>query len=102
MTTLILIDCQRLTDDKDFYAQFAEQLQLDGHFGANLDALWDVLTTELALPIKIKFNHFESTLHTETLEKIIEVIKEAQVELGEGINLEFNVDQASRHLLPRK
>jgi ribonuclease inhibitor len=35
------------------YDSLEAQLGLPGHFGRNLDALWDVLTTELPGPIEI-------------------------------------------------
>ena len=31
----------------DVYRQLAEQLPLPAHFGNNLDALWDALSTDL-------------------------------------------------------
>lgn len=102
MKTEILIDCQSIADDNDFYAQFAAQLQLDDHFGANLDALWDVLTTDLPLPIRIKFINFQSAVHAEALDKVIQVIREAQIELQGSLKLEFNADQATVHLRHKK
>lgn len=37
----------------DFYDQLAAQIVLPAHFGNNLDALYDVLTTDLAGPLEI-------------------------------------------------
>jgi len=36
-----------------FYDELARQLAFPPHFGRNLDALWDVLTVEVAGPIEI-------------------------------------------------
>ena len=40
------------------YADLARQLGLPGHFGANLDALWDVLTRDVPGPIEIRWRNF--------------------------------------------
>lgn len=38
----------------DLYAALQRELDLPGHFGSNLDALWDALTTDLPGPIRIE------------------------------------------------
>lgn len=38
---------------EDFYRQLAIQTDLPAHFGRNLDALFDVLTTDLPGPLQI-------------------------------------------------
>ena len=40
------------------YVDLARQLVLAGHFGANLDALWDALTRDVAGPIQILWPDF--------------------------------------------
>lgn len=49
----IIFDFSTLADRDAFYHQFAQQFQLDEAFGNNLDALWDVLTGEIELPVNI-------------------------------------------------
>lgn len=49
----IIFDFSTLADRDAFYYQFAQQFQLDEAFGNNLDALWDVLTGEIELPVNI-------------------------------------------------
>ena len=46
----VLSDIQTLAQ---FYDELARQLAFPPHFGRNLDALWDVLTGEVAGPIEI-------------------------------------------------
>lgn len=36
-----------------FYDELARQLAFPSHFGRNLDALWDVLTVDVAGPLEI-------------------------------------------------
>ena len=41
----------------DLYDQLSSRLSLPAHFGRNLDALWDVLSTDVAGPFKIVWKH---------------------------------------------
>jgi len=41
----------------DLYDRLASGLSLPGHFGSNLDALWDVLSTDVAGPFAIRWQH---------------------------------------------
>ena len=47
-----------------FYVDLARQLGLPGHFGANLDALWDALTRDVAGPVEIVWPDFLSARRT--------------------------------------
>jgi len=38
---------------EEFYDVISQRLSLPKHFGRNLDALWDVLTTDVKGPVKI-------------------------------------------------
>ncbi|KQT21534.1 barnase inhibitor [Chryseobacterium sp. Leaf405] len=51
----IYIDFTDIGDFEDFYAQLREKLTLPDHFGDNLDALSDVITGELEMPLHIEF-----------------------------------------------
>lgn len=51
----IYIDFTDIGDYEDFYAQLKEKITLPEHFGDNLDALSDVITGELELPLHIEF-----------------------------------------------
>ncbi len=41
----ITIDCAAIQDKADFHKAFSSKLRLPGYYGANLDALYDCLTT---------------------------------------------------------
>jgi ribonuclease inhibitor len=45
-------------DAEALYADLARQLGLPGHFGSNLDALWDALTRDLPGPAEIVWKDF--------------------------------------------
>ena len=51
----IYIDFTDLGDYEDFYAQLKEKLTLPDHFGDNLDALYDVISGEIEMPLQIEF-----------------------------------------------
>jgi ribonuclease inhibitor len=53
----IYFDFDKIATNQDFYAQLSEQLQLPEHFGNNLDALYDILTGYLELPVMFYFNN---------------------------------------------
>ena len=45
----------------DLYGQLASQLSLPEHFGRNLDALWDVLSTDVEGPFEIAWDHADDS-----------------------------------------
>jgi ribonuclease inhibitor len=52
-----ILDGQKIESRDDFYAELKRsELPLPRHFGRNLDALWDVLTADLAGPLEIVWN----------------------------------------------
>lgn len=46
------------------YVDLARQLGLPGHFGANLDALWDALTRDVPGPVEIVWPDFPAARRT--------------------------------------
>ncbi|WP_027467605.1 barstar family protein [Deefgea rivuli] len=46
----------------DIYQQLGEQIELPAEFGANLDALYDFLSTDLAGPIQIHWPDCQQSL----------------------------------------
>ncbi|WP_168426575.1 barstar family protein [Erwinia amylovora] len=74
-------DLQRMEDSADFYRQFALKINLDV-FGANQDALWDVLTGGVPLPLCITLRHLQGHPQQAGLERIVAVMKEAEQETG--------------------
>jgi ribonuclease inhibitor len=53
MTRRCILEGAKLADLDAVYDALAAQLGFPDHFGRNLDALWDVLTTDLAGPAEI-------------------------------------------------
>ncbi|KOC89291.1 barstar family protein [Winslowiella iniecta] len=87
---IISLDFRYIADRAEFYRQFAEKCQLSEAFGANLDALWDVLTGELALPVKIELTHLHRHPHRAQFAAIIATLEEAAEELDGALLLTRN------------
>jgi len=47
----IVIDGASISSEADFHTALAEKLLLPGYYGRNLDAMWDVLSTDVERPI---------------------------------------------------
>ncbi len=59
-----IIDGQNVSSMEAFYGELKRQLSFPLHFGNNLDALWDVLTTDIEGPIRIVWNGAEASRRT--------------------------------------
>lgn len=46
-----IIDGALIKNEMDFHSALAEKLSLSSYYGKNLDAMWDVLTTDVERPI---------------------------------------------------
>ena len=67
---------------EDLYDQLAIGLSLPKHFGRNLDALWDVLSTDVEGPFKIVWEHSGDSkkLMGKDFGRIITLLKDLQKE----------------------
>lgn len=65
---------------EDVYRQLAEQTELPEHFGNNLDALFDVLTTDIPGPLQIVWHQHDAsatTLGHENYTALLAVLRDA-------------------------
>ncbi|NHB93004.1 barstar family protein [Photorhabdus cinerea] len=81
-------DFDRIPDLNMFYQQFSEQFELGDEFGNNLDALWDVVTGGIGLPVEVNFIHFTQQKRRHFASLVL-LFEEAEGEL-EG-ELSFNI-----------
>ena len=60
-----------------FYDEVTRQLDLPAYFGRNLDALWDVLTTDIAGPVDLVWEHAEASRQAmgEAFDRVAEVLQ---------------------------
>lgn len=87
---IVQIDGRSLHDRETLHLVLQDKLQLDEHYGHNLDALWDALTGEVHLPLTIRWLHYESCKNVlgDYADQVVEVMQEAQQEV-DGFTLEL-------------
>ncbi len=66
----------------DLYDQLSSQLSFPAHFGRNLDALWDVLSTDIEGPFEIEWKHAKDSKKTmgKDFERVVKLLQELQEE----------------------
>ena len=87
----IYIDFLEIGDYEDFYAQLKEKSTLPEHFGDNLDALFDVITGELEMPLHLEFVNM-SVEQLEIFEDLFTTFEDAEDEV-EDITFAYYLEQ---------
>ncbi len=87
----IYIDFLEIGDYEDFYTQLKEKLTLPEHFGDNLDALFDVITGELEMPLHLEFVNL-SVEQLEIFEDLLTTLEDAEEEV-EGFTFSYYLEQ---------
>ena len=87
----IYIDFLEIGDYEDFYAQLKGKLTLPEHFGDNLDALFDVITGELEMPLHLEFVNM-SVEQLEIFEDLLTTLEDAEEEV-EGFTFSYYLEQ---------
>lgn len=88
----IYIDFTDIGDYEDFYAQLKEKLPLPEHFGDNLDALSDVLTGGLEMPLHIEFVNM-TVDQLETFEDLLVTLEDAEDQLEDSFTFTYFLEQ---------
>lgn len=73
----VYIDFTDIGDDEDFYDQLKEKLPLPEHFGNNLDALSDVITGHLEMPLHLEFVNM-TVDQLETFEDLLTTLEDME------------------------
>lgn len=87
----IYIDFTDIGDYEDFYAQLKEKLPLPEYFGDNLDALSDVITGGLEMPLHLEFVNM-TVDQLETFEDLLTTLEDAEDET-EGFTFTYFLEQ---------
>lgn len=93
----IAINGEEIKSEADFHSAISSALHLSSYYGRNLDALWDVLSTDVERPLTIIWKNSElSKLYlAENFEKIVgalERIEAQDVEWGLAETFRVKVD----------
>jgi ribonuclease inhibitor len=77
-----ILDGNRVHSLDDLYDQLSTQLPFPSHFGRNLDALQDVLSTDIEGPFEIIWEHADDSrrLMGEDFDKALNVFQELKEE----------------------
>jgi ribonuclease inhibitor len=68
-----------IRSEADFHEAIARALGLAGHYGRNLDALWDVLSTDVERPLSIVWKHSEqSRASMSGFAKVVDVLRRVE------------------------
>lgn len=87
----VYIDFTEIGDYEDFYTQLKEKLTLPDYFGDNLDALYDVISGELEMPLHIEFVNM-SVDQLEMFEDLLTTLEDAEDEV-EGFTFTYYLEQ---------
>ena len=87
----IYIDFSEIGDEEDFFAQLREKLSLPEHFGNNLDALYDTITGDLEMPLRIEFVNM-NVKQLEHFEDLLTTLEDAEDET-EGFSFAYFLEQ---------
>lgn len=76
------LDGRNIRSLDDLYDQLGAMLSLPGHFGRNLDALWDVLSAEVQGPFAIIWEHSADSKRNmgKDFERAMKLFKDLQKE----------------------
>ena len=91
MEKTLYIDFVDLGDYEDFYAQLKTKLTLPDYFGDNLDALYDVISGDLEMPLHIEFVNM-TVDQLETFEDLLTTLEDAEEEV-EGFTFSYYLEQ---------
>jgi len=78
----ISIDGASIKNEADFHAALAEKLKLPSHYGRNLDAMWDVLSTDVERPVVLvwKNSQLSSVALGTRFAKIVEILERVKAQ----------------------
>jgi ribonuclease inhibitor len=66
----------------EFYGEIAKKLRFPDYFGRNLDALWDVLTTDIKGPVELAWEDSDVSKKSmgKDFEKVTALLKDVEKE----------------------
>lgn len=87
----IEIDFTNIGDEEEFYAELKSKVELPEYFGDNLDALSDVISGELEMPLELEFVNM-SVDQLETFEDLLETLEDLDDDV-EGFSFSYFLEQ---------
>lgn len=87
----VYIDFVEIGDYEDFYTQLKEKVSLPEYFGDNLDALEDVITGALPMPLHIEFVNM-SVEQLEDFEDLLSTLEDVEEQV-DGFSFAYYLEQ---------
>ncbi|KAA8745825.1 MULTISPECIES: barstar family protein [Paenibacillus] len=86
----IQIDGYHIHSKEELHQVLQNQLELDENYGRNLDALWDVLTGAVSMPLTVQWLGFEKSKEIlgDYADQVIELLRDVEAEI-QGFTLEL-------------
>lgn len=83
----VIINGKDIKSEHDFHKHIAEALDFPKYYGSNLDALWDVLSTDIERPITLiwkdaQYSRVELDSSYEKIIKILQRVEEQDIKFG--------------------
>jgi ribonuclease inhibitor len=74
------LDGNKIGSLADFHDRISILVKLPEHFGHNLDALWDVLATDVEGPFEIEWTHADISrkLMGKDFDRVVELLRELE------------------------
>lgn len=87
----IQFDFSTITNYNDFYSILSLKIDLPEHFGKNLDALYDVITGDIELPLRFEFHRIDLS-QLDAFDALIATLEEAAEEI-DGFEFFYYMEQ---------
>lgn len=90
---IVEIDGRQVRSEAEFHSAISEALAFPSFYGENLDALWDILSTDVERPVKLIWNHSASskTDMAERFDEIVGILRKVERQ-----DAEWNLPAAER------
>jgi ribonuclease inhibitor len=86
----VIIDGNDIHTEEEFHKKISDALGFPSHYGKNLDALWDVLSTDIERPVTLIWKNSASSQAAmgESFGKIVDILKKVVVQ-----DIEWELDE---------
>ncbi|MBN6774824.1 barstar family protein [Pseudomonas granadensis] len=92
---IIELDGLSILNEQDFHKRIASAFSVSQYYGNNLNALWDLLSTNVERPINIEWRNSRDSKQNlgETYEKIIAIFERTKnQDISLGLDEKFNYE----------
>ncbi len=85
------LDGKTIRSLDDLYDRLAAALPLPAHFGRNLDALWDVLSTDVEGPFEVRWKHADHSRKAmgRDFDRVMKLLRELE---GERTDFKLTIE----------